>query len=523
MKTKSYAFFLALATCSLSVFSQWSSTLNPYTSASGTSVVVDLQGNIYAGGYVFNSPTQKNNFYIVKYSPIGTVLSTLEFDYNSNDDQLIEMTIDKDNNLLVTGNSKATSEDILTVKYSPNGTMLKYYKFDGTNHNRDMASFIHADSLGNYYITGASQGAAYFGYVVIKTNAMLERISAQTYAPYYGGGVLGSSYNEVMDKIVLTGYHTDWEKYFLMGTVLFNNDLTRSWTKAYRPANLSSAVGFDVHLCDNGEVYTCGYETDTVTNVWEAMLLKFNAVGDTIWTRKLPNASTQTSLYKSLVVDATGNVYVTGMDGNKVITAKYSSAGALLWFQVQDGNSSYSGRDVHKSIKIDPLGNVLVLARDFPTSGGGIQLIKYSSEGKLVWTKHYNGSASGMDEPSTFAIDGLGNAYVVGISRNSTNYLEMCTIKFSAGNPNQLESLHAQDQRLIVWPTITTGKIYLQSIFNEPALLEVFSADGMLAYKESLYPNQSEVLLNGLKSGIYFVRVSNKSNAQMGKILFRQL
>lgn len=521
MKTKICILLLVLFGLSLMTYAQWSSTQNPYTASNGTAVVVDQLGNIYSGGYTFNSVAQKNNYYIIKYSPSGTILWTKEYDNTNNDDQLIEMLIDKDNNLLITGNSKATYEDILTLKYSPDGTLLKSYNFDGTNRGPDKATYIHADKNGNYYISGTSKQAAYNGFEIIKTNADLERISAQTYGPQYGAGVIGSSYNGVLDKIALTGYHTDWENRYSLGSVLYNNDLTRNWASIYRTLETRSAVGFDIHLCDNGEIYTCGYEANAETNIWEAILLKYNSFGDTIWTRKIPNGGTETSIYKSLVLDAAGNIYTTGTTVNKVVTAKYSSNGNLLWIQLQDGNSSYSGRDVHKNIKIDYQGNVLVLGRDFAAKGGGIQLIKYSPAGQFMWAKHYNGSASGMDEPSTFAIDTSGNSYVVGVSRNSSYYLEMVTIQFTAQNPNQLEPLNAAVQ-LSVWPTITKSTIYTQSPLLESTLLEVFSTDGTLAYKNVLAPNQSVIQVNGLKDGLYYVKLSNQSTSKTSRIIIKK-
>ncbi len=521
MKTKFYTILLILLAFNLVAFSQWSSVQNPNSSSVGTSVVVDQLGNIYTGGYTFKDATQKNNYFIVKYSPSGNILWTKEYDNANNDDQLIEMLIDKDNNLLVTGNTKATTEDILTLKFSPDGTLLKTYNFDGTNRGADKATYIHTDKNGNYYISGISKQAAYYGYVAIKTNANLERISAQTYGAHYGAAVMGSSYNAVIDKIGLIGAHTDWENKYLMGTVIYNNDLTRNWASVYRTIETRSAVGFDIHLCDNGEVYTCGYEANAETSVWEAILLKYNSVGETIWTRKIPISGTDISIYKSLVLDPAGNIYVTGVIANKVVTAKYSPNGNLAWIQLQDGLSSYSGRDVHKSIKIDHQGNVLVLARDFHTKGGGIQLIKYSADGQFIWVKYYNGSASGMDEPSTFTIDTNGNSYVVGISRNSSYYLEMVSIQFTPNNPNQLETLTAPTQ-LSVYPTITQGTIYLQSPMQETTIIEVFSTDGKLAYENNLPANQTLIQLNGLKNGLYYVKLSNQMTSHTSKIIVKK-
>lgn len=148
-------------------------------------------------------------------------------------------------------------------------------------------------------------------------------------------------------------------------------------------------------------------------------------------------------------------------------------------------------------------------------------MIKYSADGQLIWVKHHNGSASNMDEPSTFAIDAQGNSYVVGISRNASYYLAMVTIKFSKDNPNQLEQLYSQNQ-LKFWPTITQGTIYMQSPSKETTIIEVFSTDGTLAYKNRLTSNHTVIHLINLENGLYYVKLSNKEASQISKIIVKK-
>ncbi|MDO9152279.1 MAG: hypothetical protein Q7U47_00955 [Paludibacter sp.] len=83
-----------------------------------------------------------------------------------------------------------------------------------------------------------------------------------------------------------------------------------------------SAVEFDAMIMNNGEVYVCGYESNASTGKWEALLIKYSSVGDAIWTRKVSAGSSLLSVYKLMTSDIDGNVYVTGLRENTVITAK---------------------------------------------------------------------------------------------------------------------------------------------------------------------------------------------------------
>ena len=109
---------------------------------------------------------------------------------------------------------------------------------------------------------------------------------------------------------------------------------------------------------------------------------------------------------------------------------------------------------------------------------------------------------------------------MVGVSRNSSYYLEMVTIKFS-NNPTKLEPLTFSTQ-LSVYPTITQGTIYIQSPAQESTVIEVFSMDGRLAYKNKLAINQTLIKLNGLKNGLYYVKLSNQNTSQTSKIIVQQ-
>ena len=84
------------------------------------------------------------------------------------------------------------------------------------------------------------------------------------------------------------------------------------------------------------------------------------------WTAKFNGKANGNDIATSLVTDASGNVYVTGVanngsTGDDYVTIKYNSNGARQWVATYDGPGS--GDDVPNSIFVDKSGNVYVTGK----------------------------------------------------------------------------------------------------------------------------------------------------------------
>lgn len=507
----------------LNSFSQWSSTLNLTSSnTKGVFIAVDQQGNTYSAGNAFKNATEKDNYFLAKYTSDGDTLWTRAYNRSNENDRVAKIIIDKDNYVIVTGTSysSANTEDIVTLKYNSAGDLLKTNIFDGTNHKADKAVEVAADNDGNYYICGSSMLVAQNGYALIKTNNNLERNWAKTFTAYYGANPKSLSFNQTNQKIAMTGYLTDLGNDYFIGTIVYDSSGTVIWDDFFQQVEGFNAVGFDVHLNDDETVYVCGYETNSTSNKWEALLMKYNASGDTIWTKKVSPGVSANSLFKSIITDNTGNILVTGMKGDSVITAKYSSTGELVWLKEHAGKNSFSTEDTRETIKIDQNGDILVAARSYVSAGGGAMVIKYSATGNHLWTKYYNGSASGMDEPLTFDIDNSNNAYVIINSRNSNSYIDMATVQFtSAAIPTSANDLSVNKQ-ISIYPNPSQGIFYINEAINGIASYNVFSSDGRLVY--SIQTDKNTLNLEHLPNGVYFLELKSKNFSKYSKLIIQK-
>jgi|GEM_PF-3139149 len=512
-----------LCAFSPNAFSQWSSVLNPTsTSTKAAAVAVDQVGNIYVGGSAFANTTEKENYYLVKYNPQGDTLWTRTYNRANGSDQIAKIVIDGDNNVIVTGTSYSTSnaEDIVTLKYDPSGNILNSYIYDGVNHLADKATDLISDNSGNYYIGGISRAVAYSGYVLIKTNHELVRKWAKVENPYYGSKIKKIAFNPVCQRIAVTGYHSEWSNKALIGTYVYDSTGVKLWGKYYQKVVDFSAVGYDVMIYNEGEVYVCGYETNAESNKWEAILIKFNNVGDTVWTKKVSAGTGLLSIYKSMTHDAEGNIYVTGYKDNTIITTKYNLEGSVLWSKEAEGKLYDADNDTFESIKIDNNGNVLVLTNCFSGGGTGTQLIKYSGTGNHLWTKQYKDSPSLMDYPTTFTIDAANNIYAVISSRNNSYYFDMATVKFTATSTGLLP-VKSELQEMSIYPNPSTGTFYVDGK-NGDRIVTVYSSNGLKIFQTELPAADKSIHLEDMPNGLYFIKLEGNGISAYTKIMIRR-
>jgi uncharacterized delta-60 repeat protein len=217
---------------------------------------------------------------------------------------------------------------------------------------------------------------------------------------------------------------------------------TQQWLNRYNGLGEFSDKFNSVTTDTLNNVYLTGY-TFSALNAEDALTIKLNSIGDTIWTRSFNGTANNTDETFDIVIDNAGNVYVTGVTkgaitGKDFITIKYNSAGDTLWTRTYNGTGN--GDDDAVAISVDPLGNVFVTGKsdgdltalinnDFAT-------IKYDSNGNQLWVARYNGLGNATDNAAGLVTDVSGNAYVTGRIFNGFDD-DIATIKYDAAGVQQ--------------------------------------------------------------------------------------
>jgi hypothetical protein len=286
----------------------------------------------------------------------------------------------------------------------------------------DTPSSIIADGAGNVITVGNFKttsdfdpgigvanltSAGSFDPFIVKLNSSGDFVWARS----VGGTMLDQIYSVTVD---------DSENIYLTG----NFQGTADFDPGSGTFNLSSSGGTDVYV------------------------LKLNSSGDFVWVKKIGGTLNESG--SSIIVDPTGNVYVTGsFMGNcdfdpgantfnlgssgstDVFITKLNSSGNLTWVKKMGG----WGSDNPASIKIGNDGSVYTAGyfsdtADFDPGAGifnlnskgdsDIFISKLDDSGNFIWAKEMGGT--GLDKALSMTLDPLGNVYTTGLFEDSVDF-----------------------------------------------------------------------------------------------------
>jgi hypothetical protein len=208
--------------------------------------------------------------------------------------------------------------------------------------------------------------------------------------------------------------------------------------------------GRGLALDASGNVIMVGYFAGTVNfggadlvsagGSYDIFLAKFDASGNHLWSRRFGDVSWEDG--SSVAVDGAGNVIMTGYfngtvnfgggnlvsaGGSDVVLAKYDPSGNHVWSQrFGAGNSDFGD-----AVACDGAGNVFMTgsfqaAADFgggnlvSAGEGDVFVAKYDASGNHIWSRRAGSTDS--DAGTSVAVDGAGNAFVVGFFRWTVDF-----------------------------------------------------------------------------------------------------
>ncbi|HET6225219.1 MAG TPA: SBBP repeat-containing protein [Bacteroidia bacterium] len=163
------------------------------------------------------------------------------------------------------------------------------------------------------------------------------------------------------------------------------------------------------------------------------------------WQKRYSSSGSFSDKAEDMVMDASGNIYVTGVGRGAsgtldYVTIKYNSSGTQQW--VAEYNGPGNGLDEAHAIAIDPSGNnIYVTGWSYTDSIAGFDFVtlKYNSSGVRQWTARYNNTGvNGTDEAFDVAVDNSGNVYVTGTSDGTSGTSAATTIKYSSLGVQQI-------------------------------------------------------------------------------------
>ncbi len=152
--------------------SQWVHRYNGPGNSSDVAndIEVDSDGNIIVTGLSVRN--NASEYFTIKFNQAGDTLWTARYNGPGGLNSASSLSIDKDNNIYVTGLSRGngTERDYATLKYNSSGDQIWVQRYNGPGNGDDEANAMTVDYLGNIYITGNSFGGG-MDYATIKYNS----------------------------------------------------------------------------------------------------------------------------------------------------------------------------------------------------------------------------------------------------------------------------------------------------------------------------------------------------------------
>ena len=201
------------------------------------------------------------------------------------------------------------------------------------------------------------------------------------------------------------------------------------------------------HFSDNGDDRAGRMTTDTAGNFYVSAalnsvshssgfaVLKYNFNGKLQGAFRYKNAPGEfQGTAQAVKVDKQGNIYVAGNTSVSGLVVSFTPAGVQRWadrFGVSAGNPV--------ALAIDDSGNIYAAGNVGHGGSDGVgpilewAIVKYSSNGRVLWEQHHTGDPSLDSRVTSIQLDSQGNPIVLGTTSNSLATLTntMTLIKFN--------------------------------------------------------------------------------------------
>ncbi|UCC79025.1 MAG: T9SS type A sorting domain-containing protein [Candidatus Zixiibacteriota bacterium] len=189
---------------------------------------------------------------------------------------------------------------------------------------------------------------------------------------------------------ILAGYTKSYEQWH-NNVLLIKTDSEGNveWTRTY--GGTDNDAGFCVKPTSDSGFVACGFSCSGGRNTADGYIIKTDASGDTIWTRKYGDSGSESFAEVTQTSDggyvAAGYKEEPGGYYTDIFAVKIDSVGAIMWSR-EYGNPSFL--DHAKSIlQTSDGGYIICGATGGVGTGSDVWLIKTDSDGNVEWSRTY--------------------------------------------------------------------------------------------------------------------------------------
>lgn len=443
MKQKLWLFAFTLISSMLlsqavpTVFEDWKTNSGTQNFFYKNVTKTDSYGNIYVAGATING-SGNTDMLIAKYNSSGVQLWIQQFAGTANGVDFFAGLAVTDSYVYVAGavsnNTLVPETDAITMKLAAStGSVVWSTTYTGAAGGHDGLKHIVLDASGDVFVTGGTYNTNFnTDFLTIKYDGTTGSQSwVSTYAYSFGGDDLAIKITTSGSNLTVTGGVTSASNTYNNATLTYakaTGSLTASSISTITTTSSITAVT-DLAADGSGNIFVIG--SISVPGQGENIYVhKLSNTLVTAWTYTYNGGSNLDDIAKGVVVDASGNVYITGYSkssttGKNEILIKLNSSGTNQWTQT----SSFSGDDEATDLVIDASSNLYLTGSKTTGTNSNYYTAKFNSSGTKQWEIEADGNHLN-DNATNICLDSLNNIIVTGQTETASNTYNFTTVKY---------------------------------------------------------------------------------------------
>ncbi|MBI1748088.1 MAG: PQQ-binding-like beta-propeller repeat protein [Acidobacteria bacterium] len=409
-------------------------------------VISDSEGNVIAGGYLYNRGTEED-FTVVKLDgKTGRELWQVEINGTANGrDQVNAVTVDAKGDVIAAGwiLNLITSFDFAVVKLDgKTGEEIWHVEINGSANREDGVNALAVDPAGNIvaagYIRNISTG---YDFAVVKldgnTGDELWRTEIDGTYPLSDD----EAYAVAMDSqgnVIAAGRTRNVGTLYDFAVVKLEGGTGKVlWRKDIDGGERLSDWAGAVVIDREDNVIAAGVTWHTQTNEDFAVLKLDGNTGEEMWRAELNGSADAVDMARAVAVDRKGNVFAVGFVKNLVTEQDFvvvkldGETGKALWHREFNGSSN--SFDQAWNVAIDSNGNVIAGGM-LDNQGRSLDFAIVNldgSSGEEIWYTEIDGAAHGPDWLQAMTLDPQGSVIAAGLLARVPSFREVSDSDFA--------------------------------------------------------------------------------------------
>jgi hypothetical protein len=349
---------------------------------------------------------------------------------SSSDDYPVKSVKDASGNLYVTGYQ--VGSEVFLVKYDNNGNQLYRITYFGPGLASCRPSDLTVDNNGNAYVGGSSYSpiTGFSSNMLIKFNPNGNKVWEYYMSPNYSTYYPVTFSSITLDKttnpnyIYATGAHNDS---IVVNKISIING-TSVWIK-----KIERGTVVNVKTDNSGNPFICGLTRKNFnTNGEDGFVAKLNSNGNIAWTQSFNGASDTADVANNIEILNNGSVMVAGNVRDSVgsglpwVKMIYISVSGLISWS-KDYHTLGCGSNEETDMTMDPTQTIFYVTYNGTQLYSPFKTISYIQNvdlnGNLINRNSFAYGTAQDTKAFDVELDIYGNIYVLGTTRNNSNYL----------------------------------------------------------------------------------------------------